>query len=195
MEQEKETVEVEEKVTSLDLLWKQSLQELDAWNERASLREEALLRNTKRIIENMKRNQSNAKELLDQLVKEQREWEKTAREELLTSTTSLQYLFPIKSYEEINKVMDNFQSKTTELSKLQLRPFANGEHLDYYVKSVEQYIEFRKKSRIQFLDNLKSTLNIIHENQRGMINLFSKQLKNVLFPFNKYIERSSEVKS
>ncbi|WP_209123735.1 hypothetical protein [Alkalihalobacillus sp. BA299] len=195
MSQEKDLEVIEESVTSLDLFWKQSLQELDAWSERASLREAALLRSVKDLVENIKRNQNNAKELLEQFVKEQREWERVAREELLVSTTSLQYLFPVKSYEEINRMVDNFQLRAVELSKVPLRAYSSGEYFERYIQSVEHYVEFRKQSRIQFLENVKATINIIHENQRGMINIFTKQVKNVLFPFNKYIERSSELKA
>ncbi|WP_209123730.1 hypothetical protein [Alkalihalobacillus sp. BA299] len=179
--------------TSLDLLWKQSLQELDAWSERASSREEALLRYTKKIVANSKRNQENIKELIEQFVKEQRDWEKVAREELLTSTSHLQYLFPIQSFEEINRILDNFQNKATELSKIPMYSLNNAEVLDRFVESVERFVAFRKNSRLQFVNNLKGTLKIIHENQRGMVELFTKQVKNVLFPFNMYIERSEKM--
>lgn len=183
----------EENVTSLDLLWKQSLQELDAWCEQASFREEALLSSTKQLTENIKRNQENVRELVDQFNKEQRNWEQVAREELLSSTTSLQYLFPIRSYEEINRLINKSYDKLGEYTSFPIRTVTNAENLDKFVDSVERYVEFRKKSRMQFVDNLKKTLHLIHESQSSMYNLFTKQVKNVLFPFNKYIERSSEL--
>jgi hypothetical protein len=192
MSRENEKKVIEEKITSLDLLWDQSIQELDAWSERVGLREETLRRSTKNLVENIKRNQKNRKELIDQFLKEQSEWEKVAREELLTSTTSLQYIFPIQSYQEINNILDTFRSKTVELYNLPLRPLTNEEPLENYMDSVEKYIEYRKKTRVQFINNVKETLKKIQENQSNIVHLFTKQIKNVLFPFNKYIERYSE---
>ncbi|OLO25631.1 hypothetical protein BTR23_24325 [Alkalihalophilus pseudofirmus] len=193
VEKEIEVKASEDSLTSLDLLWKQSLQELDAWSERACYREQVLLNSTKHLVENLKRNQTNMKDFIEQFVKEQRDWEKVAREELLTSTSHLQYLFPIQSFEEINRFVDNFQVKATEISNIPVYSLSNAEVLERFVQSVEQFVEFRKNSRIQFIENLKGTLKIIHENQRGMVQLFTKQVKNVLFPFNMYMERSEQL--
>ncbi|WP_078428122.1 hypothetical protein [Alkalihalobacterium alkalinitrilicum] len=193
VEKEIEVKASEDSLTSFDLLWKQSLQELDAWSERACYREQVLLNSTKHLVENLKRNQTNMKDFIEQFVKEQRDWEKVAREELLTSTSHLQYLFPIQSFEEINRFVDNFQVKATEISNIPVYSLSNAEVLERFVQSVEQFVEFRKNSRIQFIENLKVTLKIIHENQRGMVQLFTKQVKNVLFPFNMYMERSEQL--
>ncbi|PLT35107.1 hypothetical protein [Bacillus sp. V5-8f] len=178
--------------SSVDLLWNQAFQELDAWVKRSNFREDVLLQSAKQFSENVKRNQNNIKELYGQFSKELRDWEKTAREELLTTTTGLQYLFPVKSYEEINKQLDDAQDKRTTLVSSPLNHLANGDHADNFVSALEQYINFRRKNRALYVKSVKETASIIQDNQRAFLNIMTNQIKNLFFPINQYIERSSE---
>ncbi|MEH6996555.1 hypothetical protein V7075_28265, partial [Neobacillus drentensis] len=128
-----ETKGIEKNITSLELLWNQAFQNLDAWVERENIREDNLLKTTKLFAENVKCNQSNLKELVNQFSKELFDWEKTSREELLTATISLQTFFPIKSYEEINDSLDNIHNKSSEIISSPLTKLANSEYVDQYV--------------------------------------------------------------
>jgi hypothetical protein len=185
--------ENEKNVSSLDLLWNQAFQEVDAWVERANYREEVIIQSAKQLAESVKRNQKNRNELTEQFSKELGEWEKKSREELLSATTGLQYLFPLKSYEEINKQLDQVQSKTGELTAIPFRNLANGENVDSFVAAFTKYIEFIQKNRNQYVTNMKETASIIQNNQRAFMKVMTNQVKNMFFPFHKYMERSNEL--
>ncbi|MEH7308782.1 hypothetical protein V7137_27410, partial [Neobacillus drentensis] len=122
----------EKNVSSLELIWNQALQNLDAWVERETIREDNLLKTAQLFAENVKRNQSNLKELVNQFSKELSDWEKTSREELLTATINLQTFFPIKSYEEINDNLDKIHNKSSEMISSPLTKLANNEFVDQY---------------------------------------------------------------
>ncbi|PGY12973.1 hypothetical protein [Bacillus sp. AFS031507] len=187
------TKKVEKKVSSLDLLWNQAFLNLDAWVEREEVREDHLLQSTKNLAENVKKNQTNFKELSKQFTKELFELENKSREGLLLSTISLQSLFPIKSYEEINNQLDNLKNKTSELV---LKPFdhiGNAKFVENYVSVVEKYIEFRRNNRNLYVKKVKDTALNIQVNQSALLNLITKPVRNVIFPFNKFIERSHEL--
>ncbi|HZG72294.1 MAG TPA: hypothetical protein VEY51_12235 [Chondromyces sp.] len=179
--------------SSFEMLWNQAFQELDAWVERANYREDVMIQSAKQFAENLKRNQANLKELTEQFSQEIREWEKTSREELLTTTTGLQFLFPVKSYEEVNKQLDQLQDKREEFVSIPVQSLLDGERVDYFVTALEQYIEFRRKNRNLYVKNMKESASIIKDNQRAILNIMSNQMKNVLFPFNKYMERANEL--
>jgi hypothetical protein len=185
--------ENQKNVSSVDLLWDQAFQEVDAWVERATYREDVLLQSAKEFAENAKRNQKNLKELTEQFSRELREWEKTSREELLTTTTGLQYIFPMKSYEDINNQLDLVQSKSAEFTSNPFQSLVNGENVYNFVSALEQYVEFRRENRKQYVKNVKETASIIQENQRAFLTIMTNQMKNVFFPFNKYMERANEL--
>lgn len=180
-------------ISSLDLLWNQAFQEVDAWARRTSFREDVLLQSAKQFAENVKRNQQNMKELSEQFSKELREWEKVSREELLVTTTGLQYLFPVKSYEEINNELDDVQNKTANLTISPLSYLSNGGHADRFVSALDQYVDFRRSNRNLYVKSVKETASIIQKNQRAFLKIMTNQVKNVFFPFNKYMERSNKL--
>lgn len=117
---------------------------------------------------------------------------KSAREEFLTATAGFQYIFPVKSYEEINRVSEDIQEKTAEISSLPLRNLTNSENYTRIVESVKSYINLRKKSRSQYVARIKELSKVIQDNQQNMIQLYTQYAKNMLFPIQKYIEQSKE---
>jgi len=173
------------KGTSLDLTWQQVQQELDNWNERTTNREEMFLQSSRHFIENVKHSQDNVKELVNQLSKEQHEWERMVREEFLTLTTWMHYFFPVQSYEEMNRVFNHLQ-KSDKVSV-----FTNCESLEQYMESIERFVELRRNRRNQFVASLKEMAKVIYESQRNIVQLITNQLKTVFFPLHSYIESSS----
>jgi hypothetical protein len=167
----------EEKLSSYELVWKAAFDELDAWAVRLNERDESFLAATKHYVEMVKRNQENMKAVTEQFNKELREWEKGAREELLMTTTTTQHFFPIKSYEEINQVADDIQKKTNTLLSTPIRALLNGQAIDKYSETVEQYISLRKKGRVKYIDSVKKTSDVLYENQKIFVNLFTNQVK------------------
>lgn len=182
----------EEPLSSLDILWHHVFKELDEWTAHADLRDENFLKEAMYYVETIKRNQGNLKEVTDQFNREFLAWERAAREEFLMSTTSLQHFFPLKSYEDINQQIDNIQSRTMSILSSPFQVVPNIPILDNYVKIIEQYISLRKKSRMQYIKMVKQTSNLVYENQKGFVNLFSRQLRTLLFPLNKYLEKAEE---
>ena len=185
-------INVENQLSSLELIWKIGFDELDAWANRFNKRDELFLSAVKNYVESVKRNQENLKAVTEQFDREVKEWEKAAREELLVTTTTLQHFFPVKSYEEINKVVDDIQQKTAALLLTPVKALTGGQALDKYLDAVEQYLAFRKKAREKYIDSVKKTTNVLYENQKIFVDLFSKQLKAAIFPFQKFMKNAVE---
>ncbi|MCM3585600.1 hypothetical protein M3182_07540 [Mesobacillus maritimus] len=182
----------EQALSSLELLWKNAYVELDNWAERGNYRDEIFLKAVKDYSESVKRNRDNIKEVTEQFNKELVEWQRTAREEFLMSTTAIQHFFPIRSYEEINQLFDRIQKSTVGILSAPYRAVNPDQALDKYIATVEKYIELRKKGRNEYVATVKKTSNIVQQNQKVFVNLFSKQVK-ALFPLNKHMEKTEEV--
>lgn len=194
VENQETEVDGEKDLTSLDLLWKLGFNELDAWAERFNKRDALFLEAVKNYVEKLKQNQENAITIAAQFGMELKEWEKSAREELLMTTTSLQNFFPVKSYEEINKVVDDIQNKTAHLLLTPTQALITGqlEALDKYVETVEQSIAYRKNGREKYIESVKKTSNVLYENQKVFVNMLTKQVKTAILPFQNYMKSSSD---
>jgi hypothetical protein len=191
---EKQVEELDqEQLSSLDLLWRIAFGELDEWVKRADFRDEMFLTEAKRFAEGIERNQENIKAVSEKFSKEFAAWERTAREEFLMSTTSLAHFFPIKSYEEINQQIDRIHERTLSILKTPCSTVTNYQAAEKYYEAINQYIAIRKKFRLQYLNTVKQAGNLIYENQKGLVNLVSKQIKTLIFPLNKYLEKSEEL--
>ncbi|MBU8907553.1 hypothetical protein [Desertibacillus haloalkaliphilus] len=188
-EQDQTSTKVES--NSIEMIWEQWIGEVDAWNNRAEKRETALLDMAQDVSEQMKRNRENMKELAEQFFKEQREWERLAREELQASTTMIQYFFPFQSYEEINRSIANFQQKA-ETAMNRPAQVTQGIDNEKFLNLIEDYIAYRRQNRIQFVKNLKEVSKVIQESQQSVVSMFEKQVKSIFFPFQKYLEHSGK---
>lgn len=187
--EEAEPLIKDEQLTSLEMLWKHALQELDAWAKRADYRDEIFLKAAKDFSERVSKNRDNIQEITVQFSKEMSEWERSAREEFLMSTTTLQHFFSVRSYEDINQMVDDFQSRAASLMNTPLRSVTSLDAMDKFIEMIEQYMSMRKNGRMQYIRSVKQTANVVYENQKVFVNLFSKQIKTLLFPFNKYMEK------
>jgi hypothetical protein len=200
---EKETTEVEqpegtkskeqEQFSSLDILWKNAFNELDQWAKHADFRDDVFLKQAMCFAESIKRNQENIKSVREQFNKEFVNWERTAREEFLMSTTVLQHIFPKRSYEDINEQIDQIQKRTASILSTPLQMGVNNQMMDQYFDMIERYIAVRKKGRKQYINTLKQSASLIYESQKGFVGLFIGQLKSFMFPLNKYMEKAEEV--
>lgn len=182
----------DQQLSSFELMWRAAFEEVDEWAGRLNQHDELFLNATKQYVENIKRNQENSKAITEQFKKELFDWEKYSREELLMTTTSFQHFFPVKSYEEINQVVDDIQNKTTSLLTTPIRALTNGQALDKYLDMVEQYISFRKKSREKYIEGVKSTTHVLYENQKQFVDLFVNPIKSAMFPFQQYMKNVSD---
>jgi hypothetical protein len=182
-----------EQLSSLDVLWQLAFGEIDEWAKHAEFRDEVFLKEAKHFAESIKRNQGNVKDIAERFNKEFAEWERTAREEFLMSTTSLQHFFPIRSYEDINAQIDQIQKKTMSILSAPCQTLNNYLTMERYLEMIDQYIALRKKGRMQYIKTVKQAGNIIYESQRGFVNLFARQIKSVMFPLNKYLEKTEEL--
>jgi hypothetical protein len=194
VENQETVVDGEKDLTSLDLVWKLGFNELDAWAERFNKQDELFLETVKNYVEKLKQNQENAISIAAQFGMELKKWEKAAREELLMTTTSLQNFFPVKSYEEINQVVDDIQNKTANLLLTPTQALITGqlEALDKYVETVEQYIAYRKNGREKYIESVKKTSNVLFENQKVFVNMLTKQVKTAMLPFQNYMKDVTE---
>ena len=180
-------------LSSLDVLWHNAFNELDEWAKRSDFRDEVFLKEAKFFADSIQRNQENIEEMAEKFNKEFTEWERTAREEFLMSTTSLQHFFPLKSYEEINAQIDQLQKRTMSILSTPCQVISKNQVMDKYLKMIEEYVSLRKKGRKQYLKATKQVGNLIYENQKGFVNLFARQIKPLMFPFNKYLDKEEEM--
>lgn len=192
---EEVTVDIENEapLSSLDLLWRQAFRELDEWAKRGDDRDEVFLNEVRRFTESVQRNQENIKAVAEQFTKQKMEWEKTARDEFLMSTTALQHFFPIRSYEEINAQIDQIQKGALSLISTPCQTIGNLPAIEKYLEMIDQYIALRKKGRLQYIKTVKQAGNLLYENQKGFVNLFARQIKALMFPLNKYMEKTEEL--
>lgn len=193
--EEEQSVENEDidQLSSLDVLWQHAFGEIDEWAKHAEFRDEIFLKEAKHFAESIKRNQGNIKDIAERFNKEFAEWERTAREEFLMSTTSLQHFFPIRSYEDINAQIDQIQKKTISILSAPCQTLNNYLTMEKYLEMIDHYIALRKKGRMQYIKTVKQAGNLIYESQRGFVNLFASQIKTVMFPLNKYLEKTEEL--
>ncbi|WP_144552455.1 hypothetical protein [Bacillus sp. X1(2014)] len=178
--------------SSLDLLCRLAFHELDEWAKRSKYRDEVFLKEVRRFSESVQRNQGNKKVIAEHFTKEFTEWEKTARDEFLMSTTTLQHFFPVRSYEEINAQMDQIQKTVLSLLSTPCQTIANSQVTEKYVEMMEQYMEIRKKGRLQYINTIKQVGNSFFRYQKGFVNLFTTQFKELIFPLNKYMEKTED---
>ncbi|MGG1675376.1 hypothetical protein ACIFOT_06410 [Neobacillus sp. NRS-1170] len=177
-------------LSSLDLLWRYGYQELDEWAKCAEHRDEVF---SKRLSEGVQRNQGNIKAIAEQFTKEFTEWEKTARDEFLMSTTTLQHFFPIQSYEEWNAQMNQIQKRVLSRLSTPCQFIENSQAIEKYLEMIDQYMDLRKKGRLQFIQMVKQAGNPLYEFQKGFTNLFATPFKELIFPLNKYLEKTEEI--
>jgi len=185
------TEELEKELSSLDLLWKIGFDELDTWIERFNKQDERFLEAVRNYVEKAKQNQENVITVAAQFGLELKEWEQSTREELLMTTTSLQNFFPVKSYEEVNQVLEDIQNKTAEILITPVQKLTTGQiqALDKLLETVEQYISMRKKGREKYIESVKKTTNVLYENQKLFVDVFSRQVKSAILPFQKYLKK------
>ena len=183
----------QEEFSSLDILWRHAFSELDQWAKHADFRDDVFLKESMCFAESIKRNQENIKSVKEQFNKEFVNWERTAREEFLMSTTVLQHIFPKRSYEDINQQIDQIQKRTASILSTPLQMVVNNQMMEQYFDMMEQYITVRKNGRKQYIKTLKQASRLIYESQKGFVGLLTGQLKSFMFPLNKYMEKAEEV--
>jgi hypothetical protein len=188
-----ETKGCQEQFSTLDILWNHAFRELDQWAKHADFRDDVFLKQAMYFADSIKRNQKTIKSAREQFSKEFANWEKTAREELLMSTTALQHIFPEKSYEEINQQIDQIQNRTTAILRTPIQMAVSEQLMEQYLQMIEQYIALRKNGRKQYIKTLKQAASLIYESQKGFINLFTGPFKAFMFPLNKYMEKTEEL--
>lgn len=181
-----------ESLSSLDMLWNSKFQELDEWAKCAEQRDEAFLSEVRRISNRLQRGQGNLKAITEQFTKEVTQWEKTARDEFLMSTTLFQQFFPKRSYEEINEQFEQTQNSLVSLLRTPSQTISNWQNMENYVEMIDQSIELRKKRRLQYINNVKQVVTPLHEFQKGFVNMAATQLKELFFPLNKFMEETEE---
>lgn len=185
--------DTQEQITSLDILWRHAFREADEWAEYADYRDEVFLKKAIHFVDTIQRNQGNIKEVTEQFNQDFAKWEKAARDEFLMSTTPLQHFFPKVSYEEINQLIDQIQNRTMSILSAPGQVIANAKGTEKYLSIVKQFIALRKAGRVQYIKTIKQTANVIHDSQKGFIDLFARQIKGYILPLNKYMDKEEEI--
>lgn len=179
--------------TSLELVWKNALEQLESWVEQSDYYDQVLLTAVQKYVERVNLNRENLKTITDQFNKELCEWEGTAREELLMTTTIIKQLFPKKSYHDINRVIDDIHSKTAKIFITPINALTSEQSTGKYLHAVESYVELRRQARQQYLQNIMQTASVFYGNQKMIVNLFQNQFKSIFFPLQRYMESSVNI--
>ncbi|MFP7299310.1 hypothetical protein [Neobacillus niacini] len=178
---------IEKNGSFIEQLWNQAIQNIDDWDEGENFREVVLLQSSKRLTENVKQNQSNVSELLNQITKELFELEEMSREQLLTSTTGLHNLTLLNSFEEINNQVDQIKNLSSELLASPLNNLLKSNYSETIINTLYNYTEYSRNYRNLYVNNIKETFSIIQNNQKTFRNLLTNPIKDVFFPLNKYM--------
>ncbi|NMD69669.1 hypothetical protein HHO41_05165 [Bacillus sp. DNRA2] len=179
--------------TSLELVWKNALEQLESWAEQSDYYDQVLLTAVRKYVERVNLNRESLKTITDQFNKELCEWEGTAREELLMTTTIIKQLFPKKSYHDINRVIDDIQSKTAKILITPINAITSEQSTGKYLHAVESYVALRRQARQQYLENIMQTASVFYGNQKMIVNLFQNQFKSIFFPLQRYMESSANI--
>lgn len=180
--------------SSLELVWKNSLQQLESWAEQSDYYDQVLIKAVQKYVERINQNRENLKAITDQFNKELCEWEGTAREELLMTTTIIKQLFPKNSYHDINQVIDDIHSKTAKIIMTPVNAFTNEQSIEKYVQAVEGYVAMRRQTRQQYIENIVRSASVIYGNQKLFVDMVQNQFKAVFFPLQRYMESSVKLK-
>jgi hypothetical protein len=183
---------IEKNGSFIDQLWNQAIQKIDDWDEGENFREEVILQSSKRLAENVKQNQTNVSELINQITKELFELEEMSREQLLTSTTGLHNLTLLNSFEEINNQVDQIKNLSSELLTSPLDNLLNGNYSETIINTLDKYIDHRRNYRNLYVKNIKETFSIIQKSQITFLNFLTNPFENVFFPLNKYMVPSNK---
>jgi hypothetical protein len=183
---------IEKNGSFIDQLWNQSIQMIDDWDKGEYFREEVLLQSSIQLSENVKQNQTNAKELINQFKTELFKWEEMSREQFLTSNTVLHNLILINSFEEINNQVDQIKNLSSEHLTSPLDNLLKGNYFETTINTLDKYIEHRRNERNLYVKNIKETFSIIQKNQITFLNFLTNPIESVFFPFNKYMVLSNE---
>ncbi|MDR6998350.1 hypothetical protein [Neobacillus niacini] len=169
---------LEKNGSGLNQLLNHSIQIIDDWDKRENSREDVLLQFIKQLAENVKQNQTNLNKLIIRFVKELFEWEEISREELLSSTASLNNLFLFQSYEEINNQVDQIKKQSSEVLTGLLNNLLKSEYPDTIKSTLEKYIENRRNNRELYVKNANQMFSIIQTSQKTFFNFVTNPFKN-----------------
>jgi len=171
-----------------EFVWQGLLEELESWSRHAEWRDDVLIHSLGQYAEKVKRNQENIQLITAQLMKEAADWERTAREEFLMATTILQHFYPVKSYEEINLLMDRILHSTASILRVPCGKNWDGMSVDKSLEMAKGYMEWRRKARAQYIRQIKLTAGCIYENQKRTSRLLTGQNRMVL-PFGRFLDK------
>jgi hypothetical protein len=180
---------------SCDMLWKQWEQTVDEWNERSAQAEDVYASFSNQWIESCQNMQANAEELTEKAACDVRQWEKVAREELLSSTAAIRYLVPFQSFEDTNRVMDTYWDQAIQLSTSPLRFYSTlfNHTAKQWKDSTDQAIDYSRGNREKAICAIKEVSSSVQEQQGRFFQEYEKQVKSLFFPISRYIDKSDEM--
>ncbi|WP_052948874.1 hypothetical protein [Mesobacillus campisalis] len=170
--------------SAYEYVWQSLMGELESWFRNAEWRDDVLIHSLGQYAESVKRNQENIQLVTAQLMKEAAEWERTAREEFLMATTILQHFYPVKSYEEINLLMDRILHSTASILRVPCGKNWDGKSVDKSLEMAKGYMEWRRKARAQYIRQIKLAAGCVYENQKRANRLLTGQ-NRALFTFGR----------
>jgi hypothetical protein len=177
--------------TTYEFVWQGLMGELESWSRHAEWRDDVLIHSLGQYAEKVKRNQGNIQLITAQLMKEAAEWERAAREEFLMATTILQHFYPVKSYEEINLLMDRILHSTASIVRMPCRNNCDGKSVDKSLDMAKGYMEWRRKARAQYIRQIKLAAGCLYENQKRANRLLTAQ-NRAIFAFGRFIDKDEK---
>jgi hypothetical protein len=177
--------------SAYSLVWQNILRELDSWAQYADYRDDVFIQSLCQYADGVKRNQENIELVAAQLMKEAAGWERAAREEFLMATTLLQHFYPVKSYEEINLLMDRIRNSAAAILREPCLRNTGRQTVDISLKMAKEYMEWRRKGRAQYIRQIRHATGCLYENQLRVSRLLAAQTR-VLLTFNRFLEKEEK---
>lgn len=180
---------IDEKKSSTCMLYDNWEESIESWHTQISKHEDHYIDSVKAMAERLKKNQLTYREFLEQVKTKQKEWERLLREEFVTATAGMQFLFPFQSLEKINEMFEKAAEWKDKIPAVDFPLYSNEEIGKLAVDGLEKNILQVRKNREQYLEALKKTASSIIEPQQKYLNSMQEQMKQLFFPFQSIIEK------
>lgn len=177
--------------SSLEFVWDKWLDEFDRLNNQMDKKEKELLNSFDEWLENVKRNEENQKEFIAKIREDQKGWFKYLREEFLTVTSGFRFFTPIMSVEEMDRTLEELEDKVLQSFVSPSSINQSGEVKENAFKALKQYFDYRRETRRSLVKSLKESTEQVKEQQIGLVNMWEKQVKSMLFPYTSFVNKKA----
>jgi hypothetical protein len=177
--------------SSIEFMWNKWLEEFEQVNKQMDQQEKDWLNSFDQWIETMKRNEKSQKDVLLQITNHQKDWMKYVRQEFLTISAGTRYFIPVDSVEETDLKLKELEEKVLRFLNTSFLLDQTKEGRDKAYQALKDYFTYCSENREKVANLLRSSTEEIKRQQMGIVNVWEKQVKNMMFPFTSFINKKA----